>query len=479
MVKGLAMKDIFPEFYQPEDDEFNKFWNECLFVLDTNVLLGLYRYTEASRNDLFSIFENPKIASRLWLPHHVGLEFQRRRLTVILTQKRNFEAVEKAFFDGMAALNQNVKTQADEFNKVNRLTKEPLLDVDRFLKPLNDEFENIKKRLFTERAGLRDHQGKDVIRERLDKIVTGKVGQAFTDDQIKTLCEDGKKRFKKKIPPGYRDYDEKIQGKGEEGTTDVENRFNQFGDLIIWKQIIEQAKSSKQPIIYVTTDLKEDWFEQVKGYTVGPRVELIREIRTEAGVGAHIYPLSTFYKFAKEFLKQEIRPETVDETGKYLSEDANRLIEGFRSSVYSEVRSCTEGAKISYSPSSKILTFVYEDLKRTHAFSAFNIGHEVISAVHDYFGNDVQVEFQSKMRGRVLPLTPSKERLQTILIREGTMIDWLAVHWAGQKVSHLKYGNGAVVGIVGNGPSTDIRVMFENTGLMDLPLHSSELTSLE
>jgi len=37
-------------------------------------------------------------------------------------------------------------------------------------------------------------------------------------------------------------------------------RGNKFGDLIIWKEMIEKAKAEKRPIIFVTDDGKSDWW---------------------------------------------------------------------------------------------------------------------------------------------------------------------------------------------------------------------------
>lgn len=42
------MKESFLGYYQPTEDEFNKLWSEGLVVLDTNVLLHLYRVPAGS-----------------------------------------------------------------------------------------------------------------------------------------------------------------------------------------------------------------------------------------------------------------------------------------------------------------------------------------------------------------------------------------------------------------------------------------------
>ena len=41
------MQNFFPGYYRPSEDDLTAIWRKCIFVLDTNVLLGLYRYPKA------------------------------------------------------------------------------------------------------------------------------------------------------------------------------------------------------------------------------------------------------------------------------------------------------------------------------------------------------------------------------------------------------------------------------------------------
>ena len=51
-----------------------------------------------------------------------------------------------------------------------------------------------------------------------------------------------------------------------------------YGDLIIWEEILKQAKEkSWQYIIWVTDDKKEDWWSKDGENILGPRRELIEE----------------------------------------------------------------------------------------------------------------------------------------------------------------------------------------------------------
>jgi hypothetical protein len=91
------MKKTFPGFYHPTDPELSKAWvsDRTLFVFDTNTLLNLYGYAPQTRNDFFSILKI--LTNRIWLPYHVVLEYQRRRIGVIKNEKNIFMQIEKFF----------------------------------------------------------------------------------------------------------------------------------------------------------------------------------------------------------------------------------------------------------------------------------------------------------------------------------------------------------------------------------------------
>lgn len=84
-------------------------------------------------------------------------------------------------------------------------------------------------------------------------------------------------RYKREIPPGYKDKE-----KFDEG----------IGDLLIWKTVIEIAKDKEMPVLFVTEDAKSDWWVQSEG-AFQPRIELIEEFRRETnGETIHLLPLS-------------------------------------------------------------------------------------------------------------------------------------------------------------------------------------------
>ncbi len=92
----------------------------------------------------------------------------------------------------------------------------------------------------------------------------------------------------------------------------------EFGDLILWNQILKEAKERQiKNIIFVTDDEKEDWWQYLdyKGRKIiSPRPELIEELHMQSGVELfHMYNSEKFIEYASTYLKIAIKPGTVEQ----------------------------------------------------------------------------------------------------------------------------------------------------------------------
>lgn len=65
------------------------FFSRAMVVLDANVLLDLYRYTQDARVQVLAALRLIADQQRLWLPHQVGLEFVRNRANAVKDRQRN------------------------------------------------------------------------------------------------------------------------------------------------------------------------------------------------------------------------------------------------------------------------------------------------------------------------------------------------------------------------------------------------------
>lgn len=292
--KGRGMRKIFSGYYRPDEQQFSELWETCLFVFDANVLLNLYRYSQETRDVLIDILT--KVSERLWIPHQVALEYHENRLSTIATQIRLYDDISKELQTSRRKLEDLL---SDEH---------PSINVESLLKRIESSFSEIEGELSMHKAQHPDLSSEDDIRDILTDLFEGKTGNPYPQERLVEIYKLGKDRYEHKIPPGYED--NKKGSLKRFGNLVIEDKF---GDLILWLQIVDQAKAEKKPIIFVTDDTKGDWWWITQGRTVGPRPELITEIRNEADVMFFMYTPDRFMQYAGEYLRVEITQEVVDE----------------------------------------------------------------------------------------------------------------------------------------------------------------------
>src|SRR3989344_350035 len=283
------MRSLFPEFNKPTTKEFKKLWTQAIFVFDTNVLLSLYRIPQQAREKMISVLKELQKQNRIWIPHQVATEFYRRRPDVIYTQEKSHNEV-------IELLNKAEQEISKKFD-----SKDILKKIKGNCRIIRAEIEKSKKRDC-------DSLKRDKIETELNKIFQSKVGTAFDNTKLNEIYTNGKERYEKEIPPGYED---KKKDKDDKTGT------QKFGDLIIWLQIIEQAKIGKKPVILVIDEQKEDWWWKINGTTtIGPRHELRKEIKEQAGIEFYMYQSEQFMKHAGEYLKVKFDIKLIEQVKK-------------------------------------------------------------------------------------------------------------------------------------------------------------------
>ena len=303
------MKNKFFEYYIFSDEEkIKRIWDDAIIVLDTNVLLNLYRYSEDSKNNLLDVLEFYK--DRLWIPYQVGLEFQQDRVSVYMDMNTAYDQI-------IASLDK----ETEEFIKRLNLAKyqrHPKIDIAWFENQIKAETQRLCNHLIEKKNSCPNYSIKDEINERVAALFDEKVGDDFDETKLNNLYSEGQKRYSEKVPPGYCDAKEKK----ERGNRHL------YGDLILWKQTIQEASEKRCNVIFVTDDVKEDWYERVKGQTIGPRKELIREFREETQMDILIYPCHRFLFYAKENMSVSVHQDTISEVNEIHKEDEviNNLI---------------------------------------------------------------------------------------------------------------------------------------------------------
>ncbi len=232
------MRAEFPEFFPLEERDFQDLWDRGLVVLDTNILLRLYRYSETTVDEILGVLSG--FGDRLWIPHHVAWEYNRRRLTKIKEAERSYRELLSEF--QRAAEGGRTRLQA-----MREFGIHPKIDLSEKITGLISDIEQQTTSISQEYDASPTGSHYAALHDRVASIYEGRVGTSPSLEDIRVMCSDGQLRFEQGRAPGFKDVEEKRK----RGASDRES----FGDYIIWRQILNHASSNGFPVIFVT----EDW----------------------------------------------------------------------------------------------------------------------------------------------------------------------------------------------------------------------------
>lgn len=295
------MKDTFSEYYELPETRIKEIWEDSLIVFDTSVLIDLYRDKENVRNEFIKILEFYK--NRLWIPYQVGFEFYNNRENVI----HNIFSTYKSLSED---LSEQIQKIIEKLNRNRDYFRHPYIDIKDVEAKLNKCVTAIVESLDKQSNSHPDSSQKDIILDAISEIFQGRVGDDFSDKELDALYKEGEKRYAIQKPPGYCD---------EKNKKDKSKR-NLYGDLIVWKQLINHSSKVKKDIILITNDHKKDWWDKVDGKH-SPRKELIKEFTTETKQNIIIYDRTRFLMYAKNHKYIKINKTIMDKILKAQEED--------------------------------------------------------------------------------------------------------------------------------------------------------------
>lgn len=245
-----------------------KKWDELMIVFDTSALCKMYDMTNSAKHTMISVREYLK--DRIFIPGHVMTEYNKNRIKVInnpLQEKYKIPACfvntalkvdGKKFIERLGKGNYYHPFISEEaYKRAIKKLDDAIDALSRINTVLKDEFD-IRK---AEIANLVDHD------EIKDMLATLQIGEEYSFYVMMKLCEEGEFRYRNSIPPGYMDA-KKINGKCKLG-------LDIYGDLFIWKQIVEKAKDEHKDVLFLCNDTKEDWWEDYNAKKL--RRELTKE----------------------------------------------------------------------------------------------------------------------------------------------------------------------------------------------------------
>ncbi|EOV9619547.1 PIN-like domain-containing protein [Cronobacter dublinensis] len=305
------MKDSFTGFYGTGEHTIEQVFKskDTVFIFDTNILLTLYRCEEETREQFFNIWK--QIKSQCWFPHHVCLEYQRNRLTVIKGSRDSLSAIADKLNTTFAVVKKEVF--GDTYNKtISRYTN--------LRGELETLFSDIEKRINKFSNNSIDARNKkidffanhDVIRDQIDELTDGRIGPPPANQEtIKKLNEAAKTRYKYNVGPGYEDAKDKKEDFFAYGEIFYDAAY---GDYYVWNQILEHVKKEKiENVVYVTNDAKSDFFYKIDGKVRGPNESLTTEIKSCGAKEFILQNIHTFLHHANNHFNAKIDETSISE----------------------------------------------------------------------------------------------------------------------------------------------------------------------
>lgn len=264
----------------------------CSIVLDTNILMRLYdfspEFSTFALRCLSQVYEN------IIIPYTVKIEFLNHFRGCFARMQHRIENYDKKVTESINAFELNMSQRLKEIKNLH------FPDVDKLENEISDGIKSLRGYLddYLDEHGFleilnKEWIEKDFVYKFFDQIITtNKIMESISPENIYKICEEGRKRYKDSIPPGFKD------AKSKDGV-------RKYSDLILWKEVINYAATNKKDIIFITDDLKVDWWEKKDKPTIF-HPYLINEFEKNTQQKLTAYSSFEFYEvISKEYLIQK------------------------------------------------------------------------------------------------------------------------------------------------------------------------------
>lgn len=269
-----------------EDKDYKDIWENSYIVIDTNVILNFYRYSDTTREELWKILEILK--ERLWLPYQISFEYLKNREKIIDNVENSFTKIKEEF-------RKNAETLK---NKLQTVDKKDMKCKDEIINVINKSNEEIEKMIEKEKKEQQDFKKQDIVLKKVLELFNGKCSERETEDKIKEIKLEANRRGENKIPPGYLDY----------------KKQENYGDYYIFYSLKQKSKKEKKHIIFVTDDDKEDWYLKKDGIIKSGRRELLQEFYAETKQLIFICTTDSFLKSYNKYCSGKAPKKVIEET---------------------------------------------------------------------------------------------------------------------------------------------------------------------
>jgi len=297
---AFSLENTFPvadELFANEFNTVEESFENAIFVLDTNILLLPFNLGAEAIEEIKKIYTSLIDEQRLFIPKRVAREYAKNRTTKLSEIHSN-----------ILRLKSGTKYPNIKYPIIADLKEKK--ELDKALQILSEKEEKFKEKAEALANRIKGWRFKDPVSKLYGDLFNSSI-MIDTQKSKEDILKELNRRKRHKIPPGYKD-----SSKDDFGV----------GDLIIWLTILEKGQSEEKDIIFVSQDLKPDWWQQSSGSAFLPRFELIEEYKRESkGNNIHIISFSKLLELfkAKAQAIEEMKLQEEKERGEKLQRIAH------------------------------------------------------------------------------------------------------------------------------------------------------------
>lgn len=246
------MQKHFPGFYPLEEVRIKDLTKEATIVLNSDVLLDLFRLRPEDAACFVSLLKSEAIRDKLWMPYDIAWLYHKKVDEEIQRQIDHINSV----LSHLSACGEAVKAC-----KSFPYLKEKLIDDLQFVT------RRVTETCQEETDSLSENLKSSEIKNSLRELFEGKIGETYSEGELENIYQEGEERYKNAEPPGYE-------------SEDTPEKRIRYHDIIIWEQMLAYAQNEENKckgILFVTGQARSDWYYVVNGKVISTRHELINE----------------------------------------------------------------------------------------------------------------------------------------------------------------------------------------------------------
>lgn len=298
------LKKLFPEFYQSNLSELDLAKkNDNLIVLDTNYLLDILQSPTTIAKEYIEAIE--KVKDNLYIPYLVALEFNFKKSSQKKGKIKEIQKYKDTLINSTDKIKQNI-------NAIELVDKKEKDDFTNEMLDLTKQYTENLKKIMEQKIESMITKEESVLYEKLISIIEDQIGEKYTQEWIDQVEKEGVDRYNNKIPPGFDDDAKEKEVEEIRNYGDLKYQ-RKFGDLLIWKDIIEYSKNcnkSGRKVILVTNDgkskKKNDLLYKINDFIVGPKIHLMNELQIYSNKEFYILDNLRFVQMMNNLTDEEI-----------------------------------------------------------------------------------------------------------------------------------------------------------------------------